>query len=316
MSRADSYGRLKLFQAFSDPYPDRLYHYTNADGITGILSNHEIWMSNTAFMNDPTELKALENAKDMRDSDFARDAVKEKWRRLKDWRGIDKPNYYMASFSKIPDSLGQWRAYGKFCIEFDARKLAVMRRKVSLYECLYTEDEIRKWILAKEKMPEWDDFPDEDQEESAAFNLIYVARMKYKNKDFSAEEEMRLVTTSSHSWLYPDTPEGYEDDLPIHFRPHRLCGFVPYLKLIDHEGGDRLQGTEGTKTKETEMQRKRRRLNEEAVLTQRKLLPITKVIVGPMPYQEEARTACEILLSERGYKEVRVRVSDVPYREI
>lgn len=316
MSRADSYERLRLFQAFSDPYPDRLYHYTNADGITGILGNHEIWMSNTAFMNDPTELKALENAKDIRDSNFARDAVKEKWRRLKDWRGIDRPNYYMASFSREPDSLGQWRAYGKFCIEFDARKLAVMRRKVSLYECLYTEAEIRKWILAKEKMPEWDDFPDEDQKESAAFNLIYVARMKYKNKDFSAEQEMRLVTTSSHSWLDPDTPEGYEDDLPIHFRPHRLCGFVPYLKLIDPKGDDHPLGTKETETKETEMRMKERKLNCEAAPTQRKLLPITEVIVGPMAYQEEAKTACKILLSARGYKEVPVTVSNISYREI
>jgi hypothetical protein len=58
---------------------------------------------------------------------------------------------------------------------------------------------------------------------------------------------------------------------------------------------------------------KERKLNEEAA-KQRELLPITEVIVGPMAYQREAKTACEILLSERGYKQVPVRVSGIPYR--
>ena len=316
MSRADSYEHLKkLLQVFSDRYPDTLYHYTNADGISGIIDNHEVWMSNTAFMNDPTELKALENAKDIGPSDFTRGAVGEEWPRMKE-RGW--PNYYyMASFSKKRDSLAQWRAYGKFCIRFDAGKLAVIRRQISLYECLYTKDAIREWILAKEKIPEWDNLPDEElQRSSAAYNLLYLARMKYKNEDFSAEEEIRLVTTSRHYWPYSDTPEEYEDDLPIHFRPHRLCGFVPYLKLIDPKGDDHPLGTKETETKETEMRMKERKLNCEAAPAQRKLLPITEVIVGPMAYQEEAKTACKILLSERGYKEVPVTVSNISYREI
>jgi len=114
----------------------------------------------------------------------------------------------------------------------------------------------------------------------------------------------QLVTTSHHYWLYQNTPEGYEDDLPIHFRPHGLYGPVPYLKLIEPKSNNRPQ-----ETKETEMQMKERKLNGEAAPTQRALLPITEVIVGPMAYQREAKTACEILLSERGYKRVPVTVS-------
>jgi hypothetical protein len=104
----------------------------------------------------------------------------------------------------------------------------------------------------------------------------------------------------------------HEDDLPIHFRPHRLYGFpVPYLKFfIELESNNRPQGT-----KETETQWKERKLKEEADKL-RELLPITEVIVGPMAHQKEARTACEILLSERGYKQVTVTVSDIPYRGI
>ena len=154
--------------------------------------------------------------------------------------------------------------------------------------------------------------PDEDQRNNAAYNLLYVASMKYKNKCFSTEEEIRLVATSYHNWDYLTSPGRHEDDLPIHFRPHRLYGFpVPYLKFfIERESNNRPQGTQ-----ETEPQWKERKLNEEAAKP-RELLPITEVIVGPMAYQREAITACNILLSERGYKQLPVTVSDIPYRGI
>ena len=314
MSRADKYEHLKrLLQAFSEPYRGAIYHYTSADGISGIIDKHEIWMSNTTFMNDTTELKALETATGMlKDNDFTNDAVREEWRRMVDRKGSNEtrePDYYMASFSKRKDSLEQWRAYGNFCIGFEAGKLATIRRKIFLYECLYTEDELRKWILAKEGIPEWTSLPDE-QRNNAAYNLVHVAPMKYKNKHFSTEEEIRLVAISHHNWVYANSPGMYEDDLPIHFRPHRLYGFpLPYLKFfIERKCNNCPQGA-----KETEMQMKERKINEEAA-AQRELLPITGVIVGPMAHQKEARIACEILLSERGYKQVPVTESEIPYR--
>ncbi len=311
MSRADKYEPLrKLIQAFSEPYKGTAYHYTSADGISGIIDKHEIWMSNTTFMNDTTELKALENATCiLKDNDFTNDAVKKEWRKSVDrTRIFDKTDYYMVSFSRKRDSLEQWRAYGNFCMGFDVRKLA-LRKHQFLYKCLYNENDIRKWILAKEKIPEWTRLP-EEQRDNAAYNLLYVASMKYKNKYFRAEKEIRLVATSHHNWFYAKTPGGYEDDLPIHFRPHRLYGFpVPYLKFfIERKSNDRPQGTQ-----ETETQMKERKLKEEAA-KQRELLPITEVIVGPMAYQREAKTACEILLSERGYKQVPVNLSGIPYR--
>ena len=308
MSRADKYEHLKkLIQAFSEPCRGTVYHYTSANGISGIIDKREIWMSNTAFMNDATELKVLENDTGIKDNDFTNDAVKEAWRRMIDRAGINEPEYYMASFSEEPDLLEQWRAYGKFCIGFDASKLST-KRNVFLYKCLYNENDVREWILEKERIPEWTNLPDEDRG-NAAYNLLYVARMKYKNKHFRAEKEVRLVTTSHHNWFYPNSPGMYEDDLPIHFRPHRLCGFVPYLKFFERKSNNRPQGA-----KETETQMKERKLNEEAAKQQRELLPITEVIVGPMANQGEAETACKILLSERGYKQVAVRVSDIPYR--
>jgi nuclear transport factor 2 (NTF2) superfamily protein len=234
----------KLKQAFSEPYRGRVYHYTSAEGISGIIDKHEIWMSNIAFTNDTTELKALANATGiLKDKAFANDAVKEAWCRMADRTHINEitqPDFYMASFSRKRDSLEPWRAYGNFCIGFDAKQLAI-RRHVSLYKCLYADNAILKWILEKERITELDSLPDEDRR-NAAYNLLYVASMKYKNRCFSIEKE------------------------------------------------------EAAK--------------------QRELLPIKEVIVGPMAYQREAKTACEILLCERGYKQVTVKLSEIPYRGI
>lgn len=307
------YEQLKtLIQTFSEPYRWNIYHYTSADGITGIIDKHEIWMSNTAFMNDTTELKMLQNTQAIfKDSDFTNDAVRHAWhemlkrQRFNEDRHID---YYMASFSKKKNLLEQWRAYGNFCIGFDAKQLGI-RRRVFLYSCLYNENDIRKWILKKEKIDKWNGITDDKEKRNAAYNLLYVASMKYKNKHFTSEKEVRLVTTSHHKWSYPNSSKMYEDDLPIHFRRHPMYGFpVPYVKFfIAQDSSDNTK-----KVKETERQMKERKLKEEGIKG-RKLLPITEVIVGPMAHQKEAKVACEILLAERGYKNVRVSVSSIPY---
>lgn len=310
------YEQLKrLIQAFSEPYEGTVYHYTSADGVTGIIDKHEIWMSNTAFMNDTTELNMLQNAKALfQDSDFVNEAVKHEWWETLErrWPGEERQtNYYMASFSKQKDSLEQWRAYGNFCIGFDAQKLAAKNR-VFLYGCLYTENDIRRWVLKKERIDEWKGLQDDEERRNAAYNLLHVASMKYKNKHFKNEREVRLIASSHHDWLYNNSPEMYEDDLPIHFRRHSVYGFpVPYVRFfLEHEK------TKNIKTKkEAERDMKERKLREEGTKL-RKLLPITEVIVGPMAHQTAAKVACQVLLSERGYKNVRVTESNIPYRGV
>lgn len=299
----------ELLHAFSEPYRGLVYHYTSADGLAGIIRNHEIWMSNTAFMNDTTELRALQNNRSiLNESDFMNEYVRRAWHDMPLQRSFDN-NYYMASFSRAKDLLEQWRAYGSFCIGFDARRLS-LRKGISLYKCLYRSNDIRKWILDKEKLEGWSKLKKKDRKEFLAFSLLYIASMKYKNEHFKSEREVRLITISNHNWFYDNSPQMYEGDLPIHVRPHLEYGFpVPYVKFFIER--DIKSNIPNVKEKETEM--KARKLKEEGI-KQRKLLPITEVIIGPVAYQKEAKIACEILLAEKGYKNVKVSVSSIPYR--
>ncbi len=300
----------ELMQAFSEKYSGTVYHYTSAEGVAGIISNHEIWMSNTAFMNDTTELRTLQDERSiLKDGDFTNEHVKRAWHNMQRSRSFHS-NYYMASFSRAKDLLEQWRAYGSYCIGFDAKKLR-LRKGVSFYRCLYRAKDISKWILSREgKEGWWNNSLKKQQRGLLAFSLIYIASMKYKNAHFKNEKEVRLITISNHKWLYDNSPRMYEHDLPIHVRPHPAYGFpVPYVKFFIEQ--DCKSNVPNVKEKEMEM--KARKLKEEGT-KERKLLPITEVMVGPVAYQKEAKAACEILLAERGYKNVKVSVSSIPYR--
>jgi hypothetical protein len=46
----------------------------------------------------------------------------------------------------------------------------------------------------------------------------------------------------------------------------------------------------------------------------RSLLPIQEIWIGPTPHKEETKLACEILLREKGYKDVQIKLSEIPYR--
>jgi hypothetical protein len=298
---------IKLMHEISEPRKGTVYHYTTAEGVAGIIGNHEIWMSNTAFMNDTTELRMLQNTPSiLRKNDFTNENMRRLWPNMSKQPYFDT-NYYMASFSMARDLLEQWRAYGSFCIGFDAKKLP-LRKGVSFCRCLYTAEDIKGWILKKEKIKEKDKLTEEEKN-FLAFNVLYIASMKYKNGHFKNEKEVRLITTSSHKWFYENSPGMYENDLPIHVRRHPSYGFpVPYVKLFIEQNSK-----EGSKVKEKEMEMKARKLRDEGT-KKRNLLPITEVIIGPVAYQKEAKAACEILLAERGYKSVKVRESNIPYR--
>lgn len=94
-----------------------LYHYTGASGLQGIIENQEIWFTSMFHLNDPTELKygweiAQEFLREHGDlGDEHRKTLCEDF--TNGFNGMVKIfGYFVASFSRNEDDLGQWRAYG------------------------------------------------------------------------------------------------------------------------------------------------------------------------------------------------------------
>lgn len=311
-----------LIRGFDDPCDGTIYHYTSSQGLQGIIGSHELWLTNTEFVNDITECRALyEEAKRglLSDEDLSNNPyVKKSWEYFQNTRSKDS-NYYVASFSKNKNSLEQWRAYGRFCIGLDAQKLKT--KSMKLYECVYDSKEIKEWILKKANEEGWKlDEPDrtqnyisndgvpttlhDDRRDAAAFDLIYKASIKYKNENYQNEEEIRSVTVSNHDWgIYEKSgPSLFENDRPIHFRIHPEYNFpIPYVKFFIPVEADEENSFEGFK----ERQIKEQKLQKEN-RQKRDLLPIKEVWIGPGPHKDETRLACEILLQEKGYKDVQI----------
>jgi len=96
-----------------------LYHYTDANGLKGIIENEEIWFTSYEYLNDPGEISygmavATKLLKEIGDSSNPRvkmfcDMVIDFFshENMKTAFGI-----FIASFSKDGDDLGQWRGYG------------------------------------------------------------------------------------------------------------------------------------------------------------------------------------------------------------
>jgi hypothetical protein len=95
-----------------------LYHYTNMAGLLGIISSQEIWFTDIFHLNDPSELGY--------GIDTAVDILEAEAKRIRDehvsafcsWvthvlvkAGGEIFSFYVASFSREHDDLGQWRAY-------------------------------------------------------------------------------------------------------------------------------------------------------------------------------------------------------------
>lgn len=113
--------------------PGRLYHYTSAGGLVGIMSSGVLRASNFSYLNDSTEIEyGRQLAQDVirerlktEQAPINRKVLAHVQKAIEDvGKGI---HFYLACFCTEPDLLSQWRGYGsakeRFCIGFDTEDL-------------------------------------------------------------------------------------------------------------------------------------------------------------------------------------------------
>ena len=142
------------------PPPPQLFHYTNGAGFLGILQTKELWATDTRFLNDRQELLY---AKNLISSELELCSEVTNWNPYFNTLDVDRslahdlktefdklkilPDVYVASFSTKPDSLSQWREYGRYNIGISGRalKTCANRAKAILARCIYLKDYQDKW---------------------------------------------------------------------------------------------------------------------------------------------------------------------------
>lgn len=285
----------------------KLYHYTTLDGAIGILQSKTIFASNAMFLNDSSELvygkeliqSAINNVIDSDNFEtthyFGFGEQENEMLRLilSELNGVELKDIYISCFSTKSDMLSQWRGYadGGIRIGFDAVQLCNTFSDVSIADINYNRKSQLKFIetiliiLLNYLYCEPDDI-------YLNFPLIPEGRdVLLKNKDIIPQAIASILIACVGSFknqgfkeeseyrLIYDVNNIYnkESRLPVRYRSNGKF-IVPY---VNFEFGDKL--------------------------------PITDIMVGQSPYSDKIKQGLELLLKSEGYKEIKVKLSQIPY---
>ena len=234
-----------LLEHYSQAPPSRVFHYTSSDALIGIISNAEIWATSSMFLNDSTETShAIEYMRLVIDNRLKRLAypipVIEFLKQIAEKLGHTNSRIYIISFSELPDSLAQWRAYcpatGGYAIGFPTEHILDMAKAqgFKLAKCIY--DHVLKYRALEEIVEEvirnfeLHDLQNHDEAREAFLNncIDYIKEVALimKNEAFADEKEYRLILTTKQ--LHAGDSMG--------FRSSNM-GVIPYckFKLTDDE---------------------------------------------------------------------------------
>ncbi|MEW4951464.1 DUF2971 domain-containing protein [Pseudomonas asiatica] len=184
---------------------DSLFHYTDINAVCSIVKNRKIWLTNVGFLNDSREfhdgmsvVADILNTYDLENFSSIEQAKKVGYLKgLTDaYKVLPDVNMYTCSFSRAPNLLSQWRAYGNFAIEFS--RLA-LEKVGALYDCCYMpkeKEEIcrRSFELLAERQSR-KPIGEYDPEPLRDFMLGLLA---LKNMHFREEHEVRMVDTATY----------------------------------------------------------------------------------------------------------------------
>ncbi len=269
-----------------------LFHYTNAEGLNGIINNGEIWGSHYKFTNDPTEidysykliLKILKNFIKKETDSKIKKHFQYYFNLQEAALAIESPlNIYLACFSETKDLLSQWRGYGDnacgYCIGIDLYKNANINPDLYTAETRYSHLFLKKIIYQKRKQEEIiigvfkhlrafiEVHKDYDVKGVSGIFLTFFPLIAclMKNPKFKEEKEWRLIYTSNRF-----VNEGeLTIDRQINYRTNNKV-IIPYIKMkIKNENS--------------------------------KLIPVNEIIFGPRSNETKARIGIEMLLRNKGY---------------
>lgn len=290
----------------------KLYHYTTAEGLHGILSNHRLWASSATFLNDSSELEyGLEIF----------DSVLSEWESLnqshlegfvfkviRQARGMFRSpqvhpltTVYVACFCEEDNLLSQWRTYGQtggYSLEFPVQNgtlnveaenniFSSTLLRVNYHENdqrSLTHDFVRQVITVLEIGPELikqnvsDELPLLNLSSFAVFDLIAEHVVGFKNPAFAEEREWRIVLRRNlWDWI-----QDLADNKPW-FKPdfrHSRGILVPYIQLKPASGQNNL--------------------------------PVVSVRFGPSLNKMKAEPSLRTFLTANGYSHAEIRGSNIP----
>jgi len=284
-----------------------IYHYTNIQGLEGIIKSKSFWMTDFKYMNDYKEiihgLELVDNI--VRDLEkYNKYEEKEEYFNI--WKkfikkGIKKRICISCFSADDGDSLSQWRGYGnngagisiglKSNSSFwNYNPLALLKKviydtneqKKIIENIMHTYLIVSDWGDKNEKV-----FLNPKKMAKSCITSIYEHITYFKDNSFEDEKEVRWVYKSDNSYLKMAKLKKPEKEFRISENK-----IIPYLSS---------NNIPESKSKYLPTQK-------------RDTLPIEDIVVGPQKDADLIVSGIKELLKANGYKNVKVRRSTVPYR--
>ena len=260
---------------------ESLFHFTDINGLFGIIENNELWLSERNYMNDRN------------DEIFVKSYVRKFFTKSKDeWDQFENEliplkNQYIFSTSTDKDSIHQWTYYGSknsFCIEFDREELIdlfyTFNETKDLYygPVLYENEKTLK--IANNIISEYSSLLYDKN------NIFNIDNDNFDEKKFSEFKRVyqyfySLIKQSGHS-----CENEYRFLLQNESNPEfriRNGLFIPYIVV-----------------------------NSMEIIN--KKLPIKKIYIGPNSYETNAKENLEYFLKKNNYDNVVVDKSQMNIR--
>lgn len=295
MSKKSNQIEKELNELLEGKLPHKLFHYTNLNGLIGILDTSELWLSNMYFLNDKNEfelglkfvIEQLESYKDgfsvLKPTKYFIEALEKAIDFIKEQ---DSP--YILSMTTNNDLLSQWRGYTNngVGVNIGFSNKFFEENNLKVYKCIYEvekQKEIINHILTQSIFMfigitnSQGIFKDSEEIEHSQYNEAVNIAGKYfidrtvffcsliKDKSFIEEDEWRLL-------LYNEKSE-------INFL-NKGNYFRPYKKI------------------------KIKNLNES----------IIEVIMGPNSQEQLCELSLKMLFNKYNIEIEKLKQSEIPYR--
>lgn len=273
---------MSIDEIVNAPPPSVLFHYTNQEGLLGIVNNKEIWSTKAHYLNDSKEFSyAIELVDEVLNSReyLANDIAQELKNRIS---YIETVNICVTSFTKNGDLLSQWRGYGGrgvgYSIGFNGDELKLLANAQHFILCPVIYERESQILLVREIVDRWlegdhqvdgltpiQDAPAEFEDYFAMLAPIF------KDPSFQEEEEWRLISPMLNCDLDR-----------FSFRAGRYS-LVPYYRFS---------------------------LEEPTIQ-----FSLSKIIVGPSPMQDLSKLALDSYMYSKGIEQLPTTLSKIPFRE-
>lgn len=288
-----------LNEVLSQEPSGSLYHYTNQDGLLGIIKEREIWASHHQCLNDTQEflhakdlvIKVIDDHISNTDNSKIK-LLKEMKSILNETKGNEEVNLYVTSFSEESDSLSQWRAYGGqtagFALGFNGAEIKrTLPQKFNLVRCIYRPGEKHKIaeaivaeVFGKLHSIELVGITNQKMEiEVFSRTTLHAFALVFKNQKFEDEKEWRIV--SRHP-LMEGLPTDSDTDLQQFDCRAGKSMLIPYWKI--------------------------------KILNEHHTSLLQEIVIGPNPNMEQSVRSLKSFLISRNLRSVIVNESNVPYR--